>query len=85
MYTGNDPSLSDLQAQLTALTSRVNSIDGQNLVNPSEGLLSQLQAKYEGLKSDLRQSVTLLEQILNSYKKIVAENVTLLKQHLGIS
>lgn len=84
MYTGNDSDLLDLQAQITALTGRVNAIDGQNLDDPTEGVLNQLSRKYEGLKTDLRQAVIKLEQILITYKKTVLDYAALVRQHLGI-
>jgi hypothetical protein len=84
MYTGNNPDLANLQAQITALVARVNTLDGQNLDDPAQGALSQLTKKYAGLKTDLRQAVTLLEGILNGYKKTVTDFGTKLNQHLGV-
>jgi uncharacterized protein involved in exopolysaccharide biosynthesis len=84
MYTGNDADLLDLQAQITTLTGRVNAIDGQNLADPTLGVLNQLSRKYEGLKTDLRQAVIKLEQLLIGYRKTVTDYAAIVRQHLGI-
>ena len=83
-YTGSDPALEDLQAQITALTARVNVIDGQTLADPAQGVLNQHLLKINGLKTDLKQSVLALQSILNSYIKQLAEFLTTVKTHLGV-
>lgn len=74
-----------LETALAALTARVNVIDGQNLTAPTEGALTQISKKHEGLKTDLKQSVNKLEQILGDYKKTVTGYVTMVKALLGAS
>jgi hypothetical protein len=73
-----------LETALNNLTARVNAIDGQNLVDPDQGVLNQLSRKYEGLKTDLRQAVIKLEQLLIGYRKTVTDYAAIVRQHLGI-
>lgn len=83
MYSGNDSDLQDLQAQITALKARLNVVDGQGLVDPTQGVLNQHLLKINGLKTDLKQSVLTLQSLLNGYVKQVTDLVTLVRTHLG--
>jgi hypothetical protein len=83
MYTGTDPSLLDLQTQITALTARLNSLDGVNLANPADGVIPTQQRVTAGIRQDLNQSILKMESILNDFKTTLNSWVQALQTHLG--
>lgn len=83
MYTGTDPNLIDLQAQITALGTRLNSIDGVGLALQTDGVIPQMQRTDGGIRMDLNQSVLKLESLLNTLMSQVSILSQQLQAHLS--
>jgi hypothetical protein len=75
----------DLQTQLNNLAVRVSMLDGQGLIAPAVGFTTQTNARINGLKVDLTQSVLTLEGLLAKVTASVTSLWTALSTYLGFS
>jgi hypothetical protein len=68
---------------LSALTTRVNAIDGQNLTDPNLGTITVLSKKINGIQSTLNQSILKMEQLYTDLKTTVTSYINLWIQRFG--
>jgi hypothetical protein len=71
--------------QFNALLARVNSIDGQNLPDPAQSQLNQLQMGIAGLRTTIRQVTLVLQANLKDLVTQVTNLQLLLNQSKGVS
>ena len=74
-----------LTAGLTALTARVNAVDGVNLQNSSTSRLGELDLEIAGLRTTIRQVTLVLEATLKDLAAQVANLQALSNRTLGAS
>lgn len=79
------PTTDELNVRLTALEARVNSLDGQNLADPSLAVTTVLAAKIAGVETTVRQSVLKIESVINGVKKDLAALKSTVYTHLGLT
>lgn len=75
----------DFQTQINELAVRLAALDGQGLHNPSTSFVSQTNAKLNGLKTDLQQSVLTLDGLLTKLINSVNNLWTSVETALGIT
>jgi len=74
-----------VQDQINALAARLALIDGQGLLPPAQGFISQTNANMAGLKMDIQQAVLTLEATVNSLSNSLQQINTQIDQLLGLS
>ena len=79
------PPSTDLQTQISALSTRLSAIDGQGLPNPSTCFVTTATKKIGGLKEDLSQSVMSLEGLLTTVNTSIMSLWSALATALGIT
>jgi len=77
-------SLQDVQTAFDVLTARVNALDGQNLPNPAQSAVAQLQAKFSGAQETINQLVLTLDTQLQDLQTSVTNLQTSVNQLLGV-